>query len=73
MKRPTLTQAVFYSFVFLSGFQYQPNWVHENFWANADFYDSIPFDVSYFVFLFIYSSLLTYIVWASVKFAKSRL
>ncbi len=73
MKRPSLTQAVFYSLIFISGFQYQPNWVYDNFWAKADFYDSIPFDVPYFVFLSIYSSLLTLLVWVSVKFAKSKL
>jgi hypothetical protein len=73
MKRPTLTQAVFYLLVFISGFLYQPGWVYDNFWAKADFYDSIPFDVPYFVFLFFYSGLLTTLVWYFVKFAKSKL
>jgi hypothetical protein len=73
MKRPTLTQAIFYFFVFFSGFLFQPNWVYENFWSKADFYDSIPFDVPYLVFLLVYSSLITTLVWYFVKFAKSRL
>jgi hypothetical protein len=73
MKIPTLIQAIFYSFIFVSGFLYQPNWAYDNFWAKADIYDSIPFNVPFFVFLFIYSSLLTLLVWVFVKFAKSRL
>ena len=73
MKRLTLIQAVFYSLVFISGFLFQPNWVYDNFWAKADFYDSIPFDVPYFVFQLIYSTLLTPLVWAFVKFAKNKL
>lgn len=73
MKRPTLTQAVFYSLVFISGFLYQPDWVYDNFWAKADFYDSIPFDVPFSLFLLIYSSVLTPLVWGFVRFAKIRL
>jgi hypothetical protein len=73
MKRPTLIQAGFYSLIFISGFLYQPSWLYENFWAKADFYDSIFFEVPYFVFLLIYSTLLTPLTWVFVKFAKSRL
>ncbi len=73
MKRPTVTKVVFYSLVFVSGYLYQPSWVTDNFWKNADFYNSIPFDVPYFVFLFIYSILLTSLIWAFTKFAKTSL
>ena len=38
---------------------YQPNWVYENFWSKADFYDSIQFSVPYLVFLVIYSVITT--------------
>jgi quinol-cytochrome oxidoreductase complex cytochrome b subunit len=49
-------------FTFLLGFIYQPNWVYNNFWFKADFYDSIPFTVPYWSFLLIYSILSTVLV-----------
>ncbi|CAN2177964.1 hypothetical protein MCEMRE130_00217 [Candidatus Nanopelagicaceae bacterium] len=73
IKRPTFTQIVFYSLVFISGFLYQPNWVYDNFWDKADFYDSIPFDVPFSIFLLIYSFVLTTLVWGFVRFAKIKL
>jgi hypothetical protein len=73
MKRPTFIQAGFFLFVFLSGMVYQPVWVYENFWYRADFYDSIPFNVPYIIFLLAYSTLLTAVAWVFVKFAKSKL
>ena len=73
MKRPSLIQAGFFSFIFLSGMVYQPVWVYENFWYKADFYDSIPFSIPYFLFQLAYSTLLTAVVWLFVKFAKSKL
>ena len=44
---------------FLSAMLYQPNWVYENFWSKAAFYDSIPFTVPYLAFLIVYSSITT--------------
>ena len=35
---------------FIFSFFVQPSWVYNNFWAKADFYDSIPFAVPYFVY-----------------------
>jgi hypothetical protein len=45
--------------IFLSAMVYQPNWVYENFWSKAAFYDSIPFTVPYLAFLIIYSVITT--------------
>ena len=61
---------VFYVLVFLFGVVYQPNWVVNNFWLKADFYEDIPFQVPYLVFLITYSSLNTIFVWFLVKFIK---
>lgn len=69
----TKKQIVFYVFVFLFGLIYQPNWVYNNFWFKADFYDDIPFQVPYLVFLIIYSFLNTIFVWYLVKFIKKYL
>jgi len=57
-------------FVFLSTFFYQPNWVYENFWSKADFYDSIPFTVPYLIFQFIYAALTTAFADLGIRFVK---
>ena len=44
---------------FILAMVYQPKWVYENFWSKADFYDSIPFTVPYFIFLLIYAETTT--------------
>jgi hypothetical protein len=69
----TKKQMVFYVFVFLFGLVYQPNWVLDNFWLKADFYEDIPFQVPYLVFLIIYSYMNTIFVWYLVKFVKKFL
>ncbi len=71
--RVTKKQMVFFVFVFFFGLVYQPNWVLDNFWLKADFYEDIPFQVPYLVFLLIYSYLNTIFVWYVVKFIKRNL
>ncbi len=66
-------QMLFYVLVFLVGLVYQPNWVLDNFWLKADFYDDIPFQVPYLVFLTVYSYLNLIFVWFVVKFVKKYL
>jgi hypothetical protein len=58
------------SFTFLLGMLFQPNWVYENFWSKADFYDSIPFTVPYLAFLIIYSSITTVLAELGIRFIK---
>lgn len=55
---------------FLIAMVYQPNWVYENFWSKADFYDSIPFTIPYLVFLLVYSSITTGIAELGIRFIK---
>ena len=55
---------------FISAMLYQPNWVYENFWSKADFYDSIPFTVPYLVFLLIYSVIATSLAELGIRFIK---
>jgi hypothetical protein len=71
--KATKKQMVFYVFAFSFGLVYQPNWVINNFWLKADFYDDIPFQVPYLVFLIIYSFLNTIFIWYLVKFVKKYL
>jgi hypothetical protein len=58
------------SFTFLFGMLFQPNWVYENFWSKADFYDSIPFSVPYLVFLLAYSVITTGLAELGIRFIK---
>jgi hypothetical protein len=69
----TKKQMLFYVLVFLAGLVYQPNWLLDNFWLKADFYDDIPFRVPYLVFLIIYSYLNLIFVWYVVKLVKKYL
>ena len=57
-------------FVFLSAFFYQPNWVYENFWSKADFYDSLPFELPYLVFLLVYAGISTALAELGIRFIK---
>ena len=57
-------------FIFLGAFFYQPNWVYENFWSKADFYDSIPFTLPYLAFLLIYSAITTGLAELGIRFIK---
>ena len=55
---------------FLSAMLYQPNWVYENFWSKADFYDSIPITVPYLAFLIVYSAITTGLAELGIRFIK---
>jgi hypothetical protein len=56
--------------IFLSAMVYQPNWVYENFWSKAAFYDSIPFTIPYLAFLIIYSVITTGFAELGIRFIK---
>ena len=70
MKKPTIKQSIFYSFIFFSGVVYQPIWVYENFWYRAEFYDSLPFAFPYSGFILVYAAVFTYSTSLFVNFAK---
>ena len=55
---------------FLFGLIYQPVWVYNNFWYRADFYDAIPFTVTYWVFLLIYAIISTAFVELVIRLIK---
>jgi hypothetical protein len=57
-------------FIFLCALVYQPGWVTENFWSKADFYESLPFTVPFFVFISIYASISTAIAELGIRFVK---
>ena len=55
---------------FLISIFYQPNWIYENFWSRADFYDALPVTVPFFMFLIIYSTISTLFVELIIRFVK---
>ncbi len=51
----------------------QPSWVYNNFWAKADFYDSIPFNVPYFVYATVFALLATATFELAIRLVKKYL
>jgi hypothetical protein len=64
------TRILILALTFLSAIYYQPNWVYENFWSKANFYDSIPFTVPYLAFLFLYAAITTGLAELGIRFIK---
>ena len=64
------TRIALLAITFFMAMVYQPNWVYENFWSRADFYDSIPFTVPYLVFLTIYSLMVVSFAELVIRFIK---
>jgi hypothetical protein len=58
---------------FTISFFVQPSWVYNNFWVKADFYDSIPFVVPYFVYAAIAALLATATCEIAIRFVKKYL
>ena len=56
--------------IFISAIFYQPNWVYENFWSKADFYNSIPFKVPFLAFLVTYALIGVGIAELGIRFIK---
>jgi hypothetical protein len=55
---------------FIVTFFDQPNWVTDNFWLKADFWDAIPFTFPYLGFILIYAALATGLFELSIRFIK---
>jgi hypothetical protein len=64
------TRICLLALTFLSAIVYQPNWVYENFWSKADFYDSIPFTVPFLAFLVTYAVITTALAELGIRFIK---
>jgi hypothetical protein len=64
------TRITLLALTFLTAMLYQPNWVYENFWSKAAFYDSIPFTVPHLAFVIIYSVITTSLAELGIRFVK---
>jgi hypothetical protein len=58
---------------FIVTFSIQPNWFYENFWAKADFYDSIPFTVPYVAYSLVAAIVGTLACEGVIRFVKKYL
>ena len=59
------------SFVFLVAFFLpEPNFIYENFWIKADFWDVLPFTPSIYLYRFLYAVILTGIVELAIRLIK---
>ncbi len=70
MKQLRPTRIAILVCTFLFALVFQPNWVLDNFWYKADFYDSIPFTVPFLAFLLIQAALTTVWVELVIRFIK---
>ena len=60
-------------FVFLSAFFLpEPNFIYENFWSRAEFWESLPFTPSYYLYRFLYAVFLTGLVELIIRFVKKH-
>ena len=66
----SLNLRAFLIFAFIGGFVFQPAWVTENFWSKAEFYESLPFEFPYILFLVIFSGLQTIFAYLLIKAVK---
>ncbi len=51
-------------------FFHQPNWVSDNFWYEAEFWDYLPFNFPYIGFILIYTVLTTILFDQFIRFVK---
>ena len=62
------------SFVFLVAFFLpEPNFIHENFWSKADFWNVLPFTPSIYLYRFLYAVISTGIIELLIRFTKKYL
>ena len=48
----------------------QPNWVTDNFWYKAEFWDALPFNFPYLGFILIYAAITTVLFDQFIRFVK---
>ena len=58
---------------FIVTFFIQPNWFYDNFWAKADFYDSIPFTVPFVAYSLVAAILGALTCEGIIRFVKKYL
>jgi hypothetical protein len=58
-------------FIFFVGyFAPEPNFIYENFWVEAEFWDILPFTPSYWLYRFLYAVSITGLIELVIRFIK---
>ena len=66
----TKTRIALLAFCALVSIFFQPNWVSDNFWYKAEFWDALPFNFPYMGFIFIYAAISTLLFDQLIRFVK---
>lgn len=66
----TWKQRVFYGFVFVIGFFFQPNWFYMNFYSNPKFRDGAAWVPSFEIYCALSGVLTAVSTWAFIRFTK---
>jgi hypothetical protein len=69
----TWKQRVFYGFIFIVGYFYQPNWLYMNFYSNPKFRDGATWVPSFGIYSALSGFLTAVFIWAFIRFAKKYL
>lgn len=69
----TWKQRVFYGFIFIVGYVYQPNWIYMNFYSNPKFRDGATWVPSFEVYNALSGFLTAFSIWTFIRFAKKFL
>ena len=70
MKKPNTFRIAIISLCFVISVFVQPNWVTDNFWFKADFWDALPFNFPYMGFILIYAAISTLLFDQFIRFVK---
>jgi hypothetical protein len=66
----TKTRIALLAFCFFASVFVQPNWVTDNFWYKAEFWDALPFNFPYVGFILIYAAISTALFDQLIRFVK---
>ena len=69
----TWRQRVFYVFIFVMGFFYQPHWFYMNFYANPKWRDGANWVPAFEIYSSVSGLLTVLTFWASIRFIKRYL
>jgi hypothetical protein len=76
MKKPQMIEyklvrvSILIVFFLIGFFLPEPNFIHQNFWSKAEFWNVLPFTPSYYLYRLLYATALTGLTELSIRFIK---
>ena len=70
MKMSKVRISILVLFFLVGFFLPEPNFIYENFWSRAEFWEALPFTPSYYLYRFLYAASLTGLVELMIRFVK---